>query len=46
MIYILDTGRLVAAFRRPKDPFTHWAAKPIRSYYYGEHAFVFHGAEL
>ena len=33
MIYILDTGPLVAAFRRPedKDPFTPWAAKPVRS---------------
>jgi len=33
MIHILDTGPLVAAFRRPgdKDPFTPWAAKLIRS---------------
>lgn len=33
MIYILDTGPLVAAYRRPqdKDPFTPWAAKLIRS---------------
>src|SRR5205085_8914065 len=33
MIYILDTGPLVAAFRRPadRDPFTPWAAKLIRS---------------
>jgi predicted nucleic acid-binding protein len=33
MIYILDTGPLVAAFRRPedKDPFTPWAAKLVRS---------------
>ena len=33
MIYILDTGPLVAAFRRPedKDPFTPWAAKLLRS---------------
>jgi uncharacterized protein len=33
MIYILDTGPLVAAFRQPKDndPFTPWAAKLIRS---------------
>jgi uncharacterized protein len=33
MIHILDTGPLVAAFRRPedKDPFTSWAAKLIRS---------------
>lgn len=33
MIYIMDTGPLVAAFRRPneKDPFTPWAAKLIRS---------------
>src|SRR5205085_7006993 len=33
MIYILDTGPLVAAFRNPrdKDPFTSWAAKLIRS---------------
>ena len=33
MIYLLDTGPLVAAFRRPedKDPFTPWAAKLIRS---------------
>ena len=33
MIYILDTGPLVAAFRRPEDgdPFTPWAAKLIRS---------------
>ena len=33
MIYILDTGPLVAAFRRPTDgdPFTPWAAKLIRS---------------
>jgi predicted nucleic acid-binding protein len=33
MIHILDTGPLVAAFRRPavNDPFTPWAAKLIRS---------------
>ena len=33
MIYILDTGPLVAALRRPqdRDPFTPWAAKLIRS---------------
>ncbi len=33
MIHILDTGPLVAAFRRgeDKDPFTPWAAKLIRS---------------
>jgi predicted nucleic acid-binding protein len=33
MIYLLDTGPLVAAFRRPqdKDPFTPWAARLIRS---------------
>ncbi len=33
MIYILDTGPLVAAFRRPQDgdPFTPWAARLIRS---------------
>jgi predicted nucleic acid-binding protein len=33
MIYFLDTGPLVAAFRRPedKDPFTPWAAKLLRS---------------
>jgi len=33
MIHILDTGPLVAAFRRPqdRDPFTPWAAKVIRS---------------
>ena len=33
MIYILDTGPLVATFRRPedKDPFTPWAAKLVRS---------------
>ena len=33
MIYILDTGPLVAAFRRPQDgdAFTPWAAKLIRS---------------
>jgi len=33
MTYILDTGPLVAAFRRPqdKDPFTPWAAKLVRS---------------
>ena len=33
MIYILDTGPLVAAFRRPAagDPFTAWATKLIRS---------------
>jgi predicted nucleic acid-binding protein len=33
MIYILDTGPLVAAFRRPedKDPYTPWAAKLLRS---------------
>jgi len=33
MIYLLDTGPLVAAFRRPEDqdPFTPWAAKLLRS---------------
>jgi uncharacterized protein len=33
MIYLLDTGPLVAAFRRPedKDPFTPWAANLLRS---------------
>jgi uncharacterized protein len=33
MIHLLDTGPLVAAFRRPedKDPFTPWAAKLLRS---------------
>jgi predicted nucleic acid-binding protein len=33
MIYILDTGPLVAAFRRreDKDPFTPWASRVIRS---------------
>lgn len=33
MIYILDTGPLVAAFRRPEDhdPFTPWATRLIRS---------------
>jgi predicted nucleic acid-binding protein len=33
MIHILDTGPLVAAFRRPEDHdrFTPWAAKLIRS---------------
>jgi uncharacterized protein len=33
MIYLLDTGPLVAAFRRPedKDPFTPWAANLVRS---------------
>lgn len=33
MIHLLDTGPLVAAFRRPedKDPFTPWAARLIRS---------------
>lgn len=33
MIHILDTGPLVAAFRRPQDndPFTPWAARLIRS---------------
>jgi predicted nucleic acid-binding protein len=33
MIHLLDTGPLVAAFRRPedKDPFTPWATKLIRS---------------
>ena len=33
MIYILDTGPLVAAFRRQedRDPYTPWAAKLIRS---------------
>jgi predicted nucleic acid-binding protein len=32
MIYILDTGPLVAAFRQPedRDPFTPWAAQLIR----------------
>ena len=33
MIYLLDTGPLVAAFFQPedKDPFTPWAAKLLRS---------------
>jgi len=33
MIYLVDTGPLVAAFRQPgeRDPFTGWAAKLIRS---------------
>jgi uncharacterized protein len=33
MIYLVDTGPLVAAFRRPedRDPFTPWAAKLVRS---------------
>jgi hypothetical protein len=33
MTYLLDTGPLVAAFRRPqdKDPFTPWAARLIRT---------------
>jgi uncharacterized protein len=33
MIYLVDTGPLVAAFRRPgdRDPFTPWAAKLLRS---------------
>jgi uncharacterized protein len=33
MMYILDTGPLVAALRRPedRDPFTPWAARLIRS---------------
>lgn len=33
MIYILDTGPLVAAFRRPEDkaPFTPWAGKLLLS---------------
>jgi predicted nucleic acid-binding protein len=33
MTYLVDTGPLVAAFRRPedKDPFTPWAAKLLRS---------------
>jgi predicted nucleic acid-binding protein len=33
MIHILDTGPLVAAFRRPQenDPFTPWAAALVRS---------------
>jgi predicted nucleic acid-binding protein len=33
MIYLLDTGPLVAAFRPPqdKDPFTPWAARLFRS---------------
>jgi uncharacterized protein len=32
MIYLVDTGPLVAAFRRPEDqdPFTPWAAKLLR----------------
>jgi predicted nucleic acid-binding protein len=36
MIYILDTGPLVAAFRRPedRDPFTPWAANLLRSLRY------------
>lgn len=33
MIHIIDTGPLVAAFRRPgeRDPFTPWAAALVRS---------------
>jgi predicted nucleic acid-binding protein len=33
MIYLVDTGPLVAAFRRPedRDPFTPWAARLLRS---------------
>jgi predicted nucleic acid-binding protein len=33
MIYIIDTGPLVAAFRRPaeRDPFTPWATALVRS---------------
>lgn len=33
MIYLIDTGPLVAAFRHPqdKDPFTPWAKNLIRS---------------
>jgi predicted nucleic acid-binding protein len=33
MIYILDTGPLVAAFRKPRDrdPFTGWASNLLRS---------------
>ena len=33
MIYLVDTGPLVAAFRRPedRDPYTSWAAKLMRS---------------
>jgi predicted nucleic acid-binding protein len=33
MTHIVDTGPLVAAFRRPKDndPYTPWAAKLLRS---------------
>jgi len=33
MIHFMDTGPLVAAFRRPQDqdPFTPWAAKLLRS---------------
>jgi len=33
MIHLVDTGPLVAAFRRPEDgdPFTPWAAKLLRS---------------
>ncbi len=33
MIHIVDTGPLVAAFRKPsgQDPFTPWATKLIRS---------------
>ena len=33
MTHIIDTGPLVAAFRRPqdKDPFTPWAAKLVRT---------------
>jgi uncharacterized protein len=33
MIYLVDTGPLVAAFRPPrdKDPFTPWAARLLRS---------------
>ena len=33
MIYLMDTGPLVAAFRRPgdRDPFTPWARELVRS---------------
>jgi predicted nucleic acid-binding protein len=33
MTYLLDTGPIVAAFRRPEDqdPFTPWASKLLRS---------------
>ena len=33
MIYLMDTGPLVAAFRRPgdRDPFTSWARELVRS---------------